>query len=198
MALQLPVVTIDDLRTYHAKHFPHAPPPEQFMQGFSKDAEQNGATQDNAIQVTELEEDEDLGYYPDGTKRILTEANIAFLRHSEIHAILRKRRKQRHGSDESEDGELSPQQGESTVPTGDIPAILEKPKQQWTTSSARTKAKNKRNRNKYRAKKKEQERLNRERARHAEKEADDSDEWDPWHQAHGPDVQQDDKLDLDY
>lgn len=37
------------------------------------------------------EEDDGLGYYPDGVKRTLTDEQIRIFRHSEIHAILRKR-----------------------------------------------------------------------------------------------------------
>lgn len=37
-------------------------------------------------------EDNGLGYYPDGVKRTLTDEQIAIFRHSEIQAILRKRR----------------------------------------------------------------------------------------------------------
>lgn len=35
--------------------------------------------------------DEDLGYYPDGVKRTLTDEQIRIFRHSEIHALLRER-----------------------------------------------------------------------------------------------------------
>lgn len=37
------------------------------------------------------EEEEELGYYPDGNKRTLTDDQIAMFRHSEIYAILRER-----------------------------------------------------------------------------------------------------------
>lgn len=36
-------------------------------------------------------EQEDLGYYPDGVKRTLTDEQIRIFRHSEIHALLRER-----------------------------------------------------------------------------------------------------------
>lgn len=38
--------------------------------------------------------DEDLGYYPDGVKRTLTDEQIRIFRHSEIHALLRERQLQ--------------------------------------------------------------------------------------------------------
>lgn len=36
-------------------------------------------------------QDDELGYYPDGAKRTLTDDQIAMFRHSEIYSILRKR-----------------------------------------------------------------------------------------------------------
>ena len=36
-------------------------------------------------------EEDDLGYYPDGVKRTLTDEQIKIFRHSEIHALLRAR-----------------------------------------------------------------------------------------------------------
>jgi Protein of unknown function (DUF3807) len=42
--------------------------------------------------VEEAEEDDGLGYYDDGVKRTLTDAQIAIFRHSEIQALLRERR----------------------------------------------------------------------------------------------------------
>ena len=38
-----------------------------------------------------LEDEDDLGYYPDGAKRTLTNEQIAMFRHSEIYAIVRQR-----------------------------------------------------------------------------------------------------------
>ena len=40
-------------------------------------------------------EDDDLGYYPDGVKRTLTDDQIAMFRHSEIYTILRERQVQK-------------------------------------------------------------------------------------------------------
>jgi hypothetical protein len=40
----------------------------------------------------EEEEDDGLGYYPDGVKRTLTDEQIAMFRHSEIQALLREKR----------------------------------------------------------------------------------------------------------
>jgi hypothetical protein len=129
-------------------------------------------------------------------------------RHSEIQAILRQRRLRREEGELSEEGELaseSPRNAASPAPahtnlTPSGPAT-QPAKQQWTTSSARTKAKNKKNRNKYRLKQRT-EKLRQEQALkegHPPKDEDEeSDEWDPWHQANGPDVQKDDTIELDY
>jgi hypothetical protein len=195
----------DDLRDFHAEHFPHAPAPEHVLHGVESEP---------AVEYYE-EEEGGLGYYDDGTPRTLTDEQIAMFRHSEIQAIIRKRRQQRDNAEGSEKGEVkeSVTEGSSKV---DSPAPQTTPStaseagkvasgrveklksQQWTTSSPRTKAKNKRNRDKYKAKKRD-ERLKREHARNKDRdEAEESDEWDPWHQAKGPDVQKDDTVDLDY
>ncbi|CAO2656943.1 Nn.00g057460.m01.CDS01 [Neocucurbitaria sp. VM-36] len=215
MALDIPTVTVDDLRAFHAKHYPSAPEPEHFLHGVESVPE--------AVEEYDEADDDGLGYYSDGVKRTLTDEQIAMFRHSEIQAILRKRRQQR------EDGEVSDQGGPSaspvsalgtpvspfigpvtpdavTIPGQSVPSLVEstdtvqsgrveKPKtQQWATSSARTKARNKKHNKNYRRKKKEDRKK-----REAREDGDDeSDEWDPWHQANGPDVQKDDTVDLDY
>jgi hypothetical protein len=210
MELQIPTVTIDDLRAFHAQHFPQAPVPEHVMHGFEPDSEAAEEYYDEA--------DDGLGYYPDGTKRTLTDEQIAMFRHSEIHAMLRKRRLQK------ENGELSDDKAVPVSPAPPSPPAQEgsehmsadldktqpdKPagpkKQQWATTSATTRAKNKRKRDRY-AKRRKEIRLERglPRRRSGRDGADSgdsdggSDEWDAWHQANGPDVQKDDTLDLDY
>jgi hypothetical protein len=196
----------EDLRGFHAKHFPHASALEHVLHGVEVQA---------AEECHEEEDEEGLEYYEDGTPRTLTDEQIAMFRHSEIQAIIRKRRQQQDNGDGSEEGEAEESvAGDSAMV--DSPASqpcitksletdkvesgrVEKPKaQQWTTSSARTKAKNKRNRDKYKAKKRG-ERFKREQVRRNDRDEDEeSDEWDPWHQAKGPDVQKDDTVDLDY
>jgi len=165
------------------------------------------------------EADDELGYYPDGTKRTLTDEQIAMFRHSEIQAILRKRRLRKENGEISDAGStpaipapLSPAQDSSlhmaeSVDKAQSDAI-EKPKQQWATTSAASKAKAKRKRNKY-AKRRKERRLEiglpRRRGDRNGTDGDDSgdsdeesDEWDAWHQAHGPDVQKNETMDLDY
>jgi Protein of unknown function (DUF3807) len=46
------------------------------------------------------EDDDGLGYYDDGVKRTLTDAQIAIFRHSEIQALLRERRHAREAGED--------------------------------------------------------------------------------------------------
>jgi hypothetical protein len=50
-------------------------------------------------------EEDDLGYYEDGTKRTLTDEQIAIFRHSEIQALLRDRRRAAEAKHDKEDSE---------------------------------------------------------------------------------------------
>lgn len=64
---------------------------------------------------------DDLGYYPDGAKRTLTDEQIAIFRHSEIESILRKRRhkiEEIEARQNSENNTLG--QGQDGSPVGDI------------------------------------------------------------------------------
>ena len=62
-------------------------------------------------QYNEPEEDDDLGYYPDGVKRTLTDDQIAIFRHSEVYSIVRKRQLLKESEeadlDERSEGEVS-------------------------------------------------------------------------------------------
>lgn len=165
------------------------------------------------------EEDDGLGYYPDGTKRTLTDEQIAMFRHSEIQAILRQRRLQKENGETSEsrstavnpslDVASKAQEGSSHTMDGIQQAPPNEPeqanKQQWAATSAKSKAKAKRKRDRYAKRRKEvrlQKGLPRRRSGRNGEGSDysdeESDEWDPWHQANGPDAQKDDTLDLDY
>jgi hypothetical protein len=126
-------------------------------------------------------------------------------RHSEIHAILRKRRlRQENGEVSEDDKEVVPNamNGADKSPSD---ATEEPKKQQWATTSAKTKAKTKRKRDKYKPRRKERQKERglppRKKGRNGGNHGDEdeeSDEWDPWHQANGPDNQKDEALDLDY
>ncbi|KAF2636595.1 hypothetical protein P280DRAFT_533159 [Massarina eburnea CBS 473.64] len=212
MELQVPSVTIDDLRLFHAKHFPHAPLPEQYPTGAEEEVE-------TAVGCCDYgEEDDGLGYYDDGVKRTLTDEQIAMFRHTEIHTILRDRRRrledgeplesvlappppERPASPASSSDQGEPMSISSDEDSGGPSAPVEKPKQQWTAVSEKRRAKNARNRTKnrknHRARKKELKKKELEMADGGQ-EDEESDEWDPWHQANGPDVQKDDTVDLDY
>lgn len=165
------------------------------------------------------EEDDGLGYYPDGTKRTLTDEQIAMFRHSEIQAILRQRRLQKENGQSSEsrptatnpsvDVASPAQEGSSYTTDGTQQAQPNESeqagKQQWAATSAKSKAKAKRKRDRYAKRRKEvrlQKGLPRRRSGRngagSDYSDEESDEWDPWHQANGPDVQKDDTLDLDY
>lgn len=171
------------------------------------------------------EADDGLGYYPDGTKRTLTDEQIAMFRHSEIQAILRKRRLQKENGESVERTSLSEkpsldvaspmqvtpaaQEGSAHTTNGAQQAQTKEQgpqnKQQWATTSTKSKAKAKRKRDRYAKRRKEvrlQKGLPRRRSGRNGADSgysdDESDEWDPWHQANGPDVQKDDALDLDY
>jgi hypothetical protein len=193
-----PLILQDDLRAFHATHFPNAPAPAHIL---------HGVDQAPAEELYE-EEDDGLGYYSDGTKRTLTDEQIAIFRNSEIQRILRARRLRRESGDLSEEGEAesSPPQVTVKLPPAPIVSGASNPDtqprpQQWATSSARTKARNKKHRDRYKMKKKSM-RDQREQAqksgRPVRDEDEESDEWDPWHQANGPDAQKQDALDLDY
>ncbi|EAW15191.1 DUF3807 domain-containing protein [Aspergillus clavatus NRRL 1] len=77
---QLPIVTFEDLQAFQAKHFPTS------TQVTSFDHNHNQTVDDEYY-----EEDDGLGYYPDGVKRTLTDEQIEIFRHSEIHTLLRER-----------------------------------------------------------------------------------------------------------
>jgi len=157
--MEVPTVTIDDLRAFHAKHFPDAPAPEHVLYGVDPEAQATEEYYDEA--------DDGLGYYPDGTKRTLTDEQIAMFRHSEIQAILRKRRLRKENGEVSDTDptpavpvSVSPPAQDSSLHTAesmDKPQsdAIEKPKQQWATTSAASKAKAKRKRNKYAQRRKE-------------------------------------------
>ncbi|KAL2802643.1 hypothetical protein BJX63DRAFT_425910 [Aspergillus granulosus] len=73
---QVPLVTLEDLQSFQAKHFPTSvQAPEPTNESYDDDDE----------------DDDGLGYYPDGVKRTLTDEQIRIFRLSEIHALLRER-----------------------------------------------------------------------------------------------------------
>lgn len=63
----------------------------------------------NASEVNKdgVEDEDDLGYYPDGVKRTLTDDQIAMFRCSEIYALLRERQLKREKEKADADGHQS-------------------------------------------------------------------------------------------
>jgi len=61
------------------------------------------------------EEDDDLGYYPDGYKRTLTDDQIAMFRHSEIYAIIRGRQIRKENEEAERNGEQDEEQSTDVV-----------------------------------------------------------------------------------
>ncbi|GAB7341766.1 hypothetical protein MBLNU457_g0098t1 [Dothideomycetes sp. NU457] len=108
--LTIPTITSFNLYSFHAQHFPHSTAPSRF---FITSTEQIPSTTNQPIDTTQndnLEYDEeyeeDLGTYPDGTARTLTNEQIAMFRHSEIQTLLRERRRAREAAES--DGEYTP------------------------------------------------------------------------------------------
>ncbi|EKD18226.1 uncharacterized protein L3040_007604 [Drepanopeziza brunnea f. sp. 'multigermtubi'] len=79
-------ISQDDLSSFHAAHFSTSSI-NHFSGQFLGPVEEEYQEQEE-----EYYEDDGLGYYEDGTKRTLTDEQIAIFRHSEIEALLRERR----------------------------------------------------------------------------------------------------------
>ncbi|KAL5001630.1 hypothetical protein BDV10DRAFT_182195 [Aspergillus recurvatus] len=88
--VHIPPVSLEDLQAFQAKHFPATLKPLQSPSLPTHDA-YNEDPHANADKDDGGDEDDDLGYYPDGVKRTLTDEQIRIFRHSEIHALLRER-----------------------------------------------------------------------------------------------------------
>ena len=75
----------DDLYAFHARVFRATGAPAHLIpiEGSSSD--------DRILENAGGEDVDELGYYPDGVKRTLTDEQIAMFRHSEVYSILRKR-----------------------------------------------------------------------------------------------------------
>lgn len=95
---KLPAISQADLEAFHTKHFSESAL-EHFATQFLSSADHHEAGQ--------AEEDDDgLGYYPDGVKRTLTDEQIEIFRHSELEAE-RKKAEKAHAR---EDGEIEDDQ----------------------------------------------------------------------------------------
>jgi hypothetical protein len=77
----------EDLQKFQANHF-----------GASTSLASHPGTLESDLAAKEEDsyyQEDDLGYYKDGTKRTLTDEQIQIFRHSEIHALLRERERLR-------------------------------------------------------------------------------------------------------
>lgn len=89
-----------DLRSFHDLHFGNGAGPVEFF-----------PSHDNY----EDEDDDGLGFYPDGTKRTLTDDQIAMFRHSEVQVALRERRLAQDTSDhEARHAPVAPTRSETS------------------------------------------------------------------------------------
>ncbi|KAL8725588.1 MAG: hypothetical protein Q9181_006362 [Wetmoreana brouardii] len=102
---QIPNVTPTDLEDFQRRHFDG---------GFSSTVaglDESFVEQEYPEYGNEEEqeqESDDLGYYPDGVKRTLTDEQISMFRHSEIYSLLRKRQLEKeNGLVENESSDLS-------------------------------------------------------------------------------------------
>lgn len=92
-------------------------------------------------------EEDDLGYYPDGVKRALTDEQIAIFRHSEIQALLKERRREEEVREDkssseqskalSEDGEVEDGELGDDSPVVETPTPPPAPKEQPPAKKAR-------------------------------------------------------------
>ncbi|PSR79783.1 hypothetical protein BD289DRAFT_462826 [Coniella lustricola] len=103
-AFRLPQITETDLFAFHEAHFGACS-----VSTFSHDFfNPNAATCDMGEEQAEAEEEDDgLGYYPDGVKRTLTDEQIAIFRHSELQTL---RREQENGQAQRRRNSSSPMQ----------------------------------------------------------------------------------------
>jgi len=81
----------DDLGAFFAEHFSDGALKTFGLHIFSGGVAPLSPHQTGLPEAEEAEDDEDdgLGYYPDGVKRTLTDEQIAMFRHSELHALER-------------------------------------------------------------------------------------------------------------
>ncbi|KAL9038264.1 MAG: hypothetical protein Q9214_005350 [Letrouitia sp. 1 TL-2023] len=103
--MHIPTVTQEDLYAFHSGIF-----------GAEATSNLPSSLITNASEVNEdeVEDEDDLGYYPDGVKRTLTDDQIAMFRHSEIYALLRERQLKREKEKANADGSQSNLVSDST------------------------------------------------------------------------------------
>ncbi|KAI0109061.1 hypothetical protein GGR51DRAFT_558420 [Nemania sp. FL0031] len=118
-SFKVPEVSQADIESFHAAHFSSNAIDlfgSQFLQHNYAD---NGDT--SYYQYGEEEDEDDgLGYYPDGVKRTLTDDQIAIFRHSELEALRRAERMalKSEQTKNAESGTDTPREEATHTPTG--------------------------------------------------------------------------------
>lgn len=94
LSFKVPQITSDELLEFHQSHFSNEAAAD-FGQSFTSLPPQE-VSEDQLYEEwgEEDEEDDGLGYYEDGVKRTLTDAQIEIFRHSELRELKRQREKQ--------------------------------------------------------------------------------------------------------
>ncbi|KAF9875688.1 hypothetical protein CkaCkLH20_06620 [Colletotrichum karsti] len=97
--LAIPNISNDELVSFFESHFSDAAI-QKFSTDFLSPEKNAGATDASVLYHGDVgeedyyeEEEDDLGYYPDGVKRTLTDEQIAMFRHSEIEALRKEEEK---------------------------------------------------------------------------------------------------------
>ncbi|RGP76235.1 hypothetical protein FLONG3_5363 [Fusarium longipes] len=83
---------VDDLFAFHEAHFSQTAL-TSFALDFIKAPSQDPTEDEPAGDTWEEEDDDGLGYYPDGVKRTLTDEQIEIFRHSELEALRKEKEK---------------------------------------------------------------------------------------------------------
>ncbi|PQE20152.1 cut8 proteasome-binding domain-containing protein [Rutstroemia sp. NJR-2017a BBW] len=108
--MSAPEITENDLLNFYTAHFSHDPS-AHFAANFLGPVEHED--------VDPVEEDDGLGYYSDGVKRTLTDEQIAIFRHSEIQALLRKRKRAEESNNIDTDADHNTFKSEEVVTEAD-------------------------------------------------------------------------------
>ncbi|KAL7275462.1 hypothetical protein RUND412_001590 [Rhizina undulata] len=96
--LEIPTITPDNLANFHHSHFSTALH-TRFTVSFLSPGDRSNTNAVEVIDIADTEmvalenDDDDLGYYPDGVKRTLTDLQISMFRFSEIQRLLAIKRR---------------------------------------------------------------------------------------------------------
>ncbi|KAJ8127158.1 hypothetical protein O1611_g6480 [Lasiodiplodia mahajangana] len=126
--LKAPEVSQADIDSFHAAHFSSDAVglfESQFLRHNHADNYEASYYQYGEEREEEGEEDDGLGYYPDGVKRTLTDDQIAIFRHSELEAMRRAERMalKPEQTRNAESGTGTPSEGAMHTPTGNTDSL---------------------------------------------------------------------------